>query len=167
VNQHTLQLYLAVTLAIALTVSGPASGQESNAASPQKQTFGSAVTSIQTQLEDSIAELDRLRERVAKEKIPLDQKLNDLESELLRVRQEFQQTSRLLDSRTLDLSNLRNEIKTQPICRTCWASTFAIMSHVCTSLNCSVIVSHLTKRNSHRRTAVSANDKSTNSRLVF
>ena len=37
--------------------------------------------------------------------------LNELETELMQVRAEYQTTKRTLDSRTLDLSNLRSEIK--------------------------------------------------------
>jgi biopolymer transport protein ExbB len=74
-------------------------------------SFDSAAVSVQRQLEESIAELDELRKRIAEEKIPLNRKLSDLEAELSRVRLEYQQASRLLDSRTLDLSNLRSEIK--------------------------------------------------------
>lgn len=76
-------------------------------------TLSQVQTSLQWQLEKSLAELATLREEVAKEKIPLSQKLNDLENQLLEVRREFQQTTRLLDSRTLDLSNLRSEIQSR------------------------------------------------------
>ena len=72
-----------------------------------------AADSIQKQLEDSIQELNDLREQIANEKIPLSRKLRDLESQLVEVRLEYQQTTRLLDSRTLDLSNLRSEIKSR------------------------------------------------------
>jgi biopolymer transport protein ExbB len=75
--------------------------------------FGKAAQSIQKQLEESIAELNALREQVANEKIPLSRKLGDLESDLAKVRLEYQQTSRLLDNRTLDFGNLRSEIKSR------------------------------------------------------
>lgn len=76
-------------------------------------TFGQAGVSVQQQLQESLAELTRLREEIAKEKIPLGQKLTDLENQLTEVRREYQQTTRLLDSRTLDLSNLRSEIQSR------------------------------------------------------
>ncbi len=79
----------------------------------QKSTFDHASDSIKTQLEDSILELNQLREQVAGEIVPLSKKLSDLEAELVKVRLEYQQTTRLLDSRTLDLSNLRSEIKSR------------------------------------------------------
>jgi biopolymer transport protein ExbB len=81
--------------------------QESNT------SFIDAAESIQGQLEESLSELTKLREQISSETIPLSRKLSDLEAELVNVRLEYQQTSRLLDSRTLDLSNLRSEIKSR------------------------------------------------------
>lgn len=75
--------------------------------------FNEASLSVQQKLEQSIEELNQLRERAADEKIPLSRKLRELENQLSEVRQEFQQTTRLLDSRTLDLSNLRTEINSR------------------------------------------------------
>ncbi len=78
-----------------------------------KGGFEQAAESVQQRLERSLAELHELQEQAAAETIPLSQKLSDLEAELIEVRREYQQTSRLLDSRTLDLSNLRQEIKSR------------------------------------------------------
>jgi len=78
-----------------------------------EDSYSQAADTVQQQLEDSLAELSKLREQMANEKIPLNRKLNDLEGELVKVRRDYQKTSRLLDSHTLDLSNLRNEIKTR------------------------------------------------------
>ncbi|MFP4379916.1 MAG: MotA/TolQ/ExbB proton channel family protein [Candidatus Sumerlaeia bacterium] len=75
--------------------------------------FDETAGSIQQKLEASIAELNALREKASEVNIPLSRKLNDLESELSKVRQEYQDTTRMLDNRTLDLSNLRNEIKSR------------------------------------------------------
>jgi len=76
-------------------------------------TFDQAAAAAQQRLDAALAELDALRQQTAAEKVPLSQKLSDLESELSKVRLEYQQKSRLLDSRTLDLSNLRSEIKSR------------------------------------------------------
>jgi biopolymer transport protein ExbB len=76
-----------------------------------KPKFETATQSVQRQLEESLTELASLRERMAAEKLPMARQLRELEAELVRVRAEYQTTSRTLDSRTLDLSNLRNEIK--------------------------------------------------------
>jgi biopolymer transport protein ExbB len=76
-------------------------------------SFEQTGAAVHQQLEDSLAELSRLREQMANEKIPLSRKLSGLEDELVNVRREYQQTTRLLDSRTLDLSNLNSEIKSR------------------------------------------------------
>lgn len=72
--------------------------------------FASASISIRQQLEESLKELAQLRQKAADEKIPLSRALRERESALAEARQAYQQTSRLLDSRTLDLSNLRTQI---------------------------------------------------------
>ena len=75
------------------------------------QSFDEASTASQDKLQQSVAELSALREQMAAEKIPMSRELSALEAELTAVRGEFQQTTRLLDSRTLDLSTLRTAIK--------------------------------------------------------
>ena len=64
-------------------------------------------------LESSLQELARVREAIAKEKLPMVKGLNSLEDELTDVRQQYQQVQRQLDSRNLDLNNLRSEIKSR------------------------------------------------------
>lgn len=73
--------------------------------------FQSAASSIQSELRETMDELDALYKSIAEEKLPQSQALNQLQEQLLGLRSEFQATSRLLDSRTLDLSNLRGEVK--------------------------------------------------------
>ena len=72
--------------------------------------FTRAAASIQQKLTDSTAELSALREQIVAEQVPLSRKLSDLENDLLDARVEFQSTTRLLDSRTLDISTLTSEI---------------------------------------------------------
>ena len=86
------------------------------AGNPPEATGGSfsrAAATVQQQLEESLTELSKLREQIAEKIIPLSRKLGDLEGELVKVRLDYQQTSRLLDSRALDLSNLRSEINSR------------------------------------------------------
>ncbi len=78
-----------------------------------KQNFNKATLSVQEKLEKSIEELNAVREQAAEETIPLSRKLSKLESDLVDVRLEYQNTTRMLDTRTLDLTNLNNEIKTR------------------------------------------------------
>jgi biopolymer transport protein ExbB len=76
-------------------------------------TFSQVETSVQQQLKESLDELAKLREDIKNEKIPLGKKLGDLEDELLEIRREHQQITRTLDSRTLDLTNLRSQIQSR------------------------------------------------------
>lgn len=83
-----------------------------NLASPsESRSFNEAGTSAQQDLESSLAELAQLRDQIKNEKIPLGRKLSDLEDQLTEVRGEYQQITRLLDTRTLDLTNLRTDIR--------------------------------------------------------
>ncbi len=89
----------------------PAGAAEPAQAEKKEETFSDAASDVQQQLKDSLAELDALREQIAAEKIPLSVKLSEQENELVDVRAEFQRKTRVLDTRTLDLSNLRTEIR--------------------------------------------------------
>ncbi len=77
------------------------------------QTFNNAASDMVQQLKDAEKELDALRKQVAAETVPLRKQLDLLESKLIDVRSEYQQVSRKLDRRTLDLTVIRNEIKTR------------------------------------------------------
>jgi biopolymer transport protein ExbB len=73
----------------------------------------SATAKAQKRLDESLAELNRLQERIAADIAPLNARLSELEQELQDVRAEYQKTSATLDNRTLALSNLTSEIKTR------------------------------------------------------
>ncbi|MBN2164231.1 MAG: MotA/TolQ/ExbB proton channel family protein [Pontiellaceae bacterium] len=68
---------------------------------------------IQGKLESSLTELSNVREQIANEKLPMVKGLNALEDELLDIRLEHQKVMRQLDSRNLDLNNLRSEINSR------------------------------------------------------
>jgi biopolymer transport protein ExbB len=108
----TLRLFT-VVLVLALGIGGPAALAPGQA----DDQFNEATRTLQRQLERTLSDLDRLRQRIAEEKIPLSAELNRLQEELLAARREAEQTTRLLDSRTLDLSNLRaeNEARTAEV----------------------------------------------------
>ncbi len=72
-----------------------------------------AQSDMQAKLEASLKELSNTRESVSKEKLPMVKGLNALEDEVMDVRLEHQKVTRQLDSRNLDLNNLRAEIKTR------------------------------------------------------
>ncbi len=73
--------------------------------------FEQAGSNLERQLVESVAALAKLRDEIAAEKVPMGKRLAELETELQRVRADFQDKTRLLDSRTLDLGNLRTQIK--------------------------------------------------------
>ncbi len=89
----------------------PATTAPPAAADAGVSTFDGAAKDVARQLEESVRELSDLRQKIAQENIPLNRKLSELEADLVKARQEFQQVTRLLDSRTLDLNTLRTEIK--------------------------------------------------------
>ena len=103
----TITCFLFTLLALPLVCrAGEAAGAPKAA---DKPTFQQATDSVSRDLKKSIAELNQLREQVAKETIPLSRKLRALEDELTDSRQEYQQRTRALDTQTLNLTNLRKE----------------------------------------------------------
>lgn len=68
---------------------------------------------MHAKLENSLQELDQVRKSISKEKLPMVKGLNALEDEVMDVRLEHQKIMRQLDSRNLDLNNLRSEIKSR------------------------------------------------------
>ncbi len=102
-----------IILLIVMCLAGSRIGLAQDQADGQGASFNDAAATAEQQLDRSLRELAELREQAAEQTIPLSRKLSALESELIDVRLEYQKTSRLLDTRTLDLSNLRNEIKSR------------------------------------------------------
>ena len=103
-------------LILLLLLAAPALAQERTSESVPDAaagTFTGAAAQVQVQLEEAIAELDALRARIAEEQIPLSRRLSDLEAELIEIRLDYQQTSRVLDRSRLDLNNLQTEIKSR------------------------------------------------------
>lgn len=84
--------------------------QSGESQAPEPGSFEAASSELSQELEASMAELDALYKIIAEEKIPLNARVNDLEAELSKARAAFQSTTQLLDSRTLDLTNLRSEL---------------------------------------------------------
>lgn len=72
-----------------------------------------AAPELDQKLEDSLQELTQVRESISNEKLPMVKGMHALEDEVLTVRMKHQQIMRQLDSRNLDLNNLRSEIKSR------------------------------------------------------
>ena len=99
-----------VLLMVAVFV-GVAPHAFAQAADQAENTLQGMTLSAQQQLADSLNALAALRKQIADEKVPLGRKLRALEDELIAVRRDYQDTTRQLDKRNLDLNVLRNEIK--------------------------------------------------------
>ncbi len=78
---------------------------------PSVSPYDKAAADVKADLKASLLELGELRESIQAERLPLSKQLNRLELTLSEARTEYQSTARLRDSRALDLSNLRGEIK--------------------------------------------------------
>ena len=95
-------LFLSILLASALAVAAHAA--ETNA-------LQQAQRSAQEELDRSVKELSGLREQIAAEKLPLAQELNSLEDELTKLRREHERVSRIVDSGSLEVANIKAEMK--------------------------------------------------------
>ncbi len=89
----------------------PAARAQDPQEEPQGPSFTEASASVQKRLEEGLKELAALRNEIKDEKLPLSRRLRELETELTEVRIEYQQQTRLVETRALDLTNLRSEIK--------------------------------------------------------
>lgn len=66
---------------------------------------------LKDEVELGARQLAELRERIDAERLPLARQLDDLEKTLLDARKEYEGVTRTLDTRNLDISNLKIEIK--------------------------------------------------------
>ncbi len=99
----------AAVLALA-TVAAVAAGTPAALAQEGEATFRRTATSAQADLDQALAELSALRERISAEKLPLTRELGRLENALIAKRTEVEDANRALDTKNLDLTNLRKEL---------------------------------------------------------
>lgn len=66
---------------------------------------------VHRELQKALDQLDAERARIAQEKIPLAERVSALEATLVEERRRMEETRRKADSRSLELSKLRNDIK--------------------------------------------------------
>jgi biopolymer transport protein ExbB len=74
------------------------------------QTIQQARASVQSDLENSIEELGQLRTKIENEKIPLAQKVSELERQAIRKRKELDRKLSLRDNRDASLLQLKEEV---------------------------------------------------------
>lgn len=91
----------------ATTPQGP---KPQNPTTQEGPSFATVAVDLQQQLAAAVAELGAVRERITAEKLPMAQQLRELEQQLQAVRADYQQAVRLVDTRSLDLTNLTAEV---------------------------------------------------------
>jgi hypothetical protein len=72
-------------------------------------TIKSLSKSADEKLAQSIDELNRLREQIAAEKLPLAQELSALEEKLTQLRREHDRVTRLVDEGKLEITNIKSD----------------------------------------------------------
>jgi len=88
-------------LCLGLLLGSPVSGQ----------TLQQARASAQSDLKDSIEELGKLRTKIGNEKIPLAQKVSELERQAIRKRKELDRKLSLRDNRDASLLQLKEDVQ--------------------------------------------------------
>ncbi len=79
----------------------------------QDKDFVEIVESLQNRSEAARTELSELRKEIKGKKVPLTRELNELEDQLIEIRKEYDRVLRIRDGRSLDVSNLRAQIKSR------------------------------------------------------
>ncbi len=73
--------------------------------------FREAAGTMDARLEASLQELANVRNEIAESRIPLSREVTSLEDEVLTLRQERDRLLKIRDSRTLDLTSVRTQVK--------------------------------------------------------
>ena len=103
------------SLAAGLTVSAapapeapaaPTATAPAAAATPEQ-----AVVAAREKLDVTVKELAAQREKIGSEKVPMARELSTLQENLAARRRDYDKQRRAVDTRTLELNNLRNEVK--------------------------------------------------------
>lgn len=77
----------------------------------QAQNFSAVESQASKDLENALDDLSALREGIADKKIPLSNKLTQLENEVQQERKEFERVVRAADNVDVDLSSMENKVK--------------------------------------------------------
>lgn len=75
------------------------------------ESFSSASQTVDQRLTGALDELGTVRDRIAKEKVPLSRQVSELEEEVLGLRQKQAELLKVRDSRTIDLGSLRKQVE--------------------------------------------------------
>ena len=111
-NMHARHVIAAVAALFVLAVPAGAQAPAPAAdASAQAPVIAKVSGNADAELAKSIADLGEMRARIAQEKLPLSQKLTELEESVIALRKESDRVQRLVDAGALEIATLRNEIK--------------------------------------------------------
>lgn len=83
------------------------------AGSLQGQVLSQLETSVKKDLDTSVRELAAIRDSIKEEKIPLAQRVSELEAELRQKRREVERIQRLRDNASVDLNRLEDNVKSR------------------------------------------------------
>jgi biopolymer transport protein ExbB len=78
---------------------------------PAVGVFDKVSASAKQDLDKALKELTRVRGAIAAEQVPMAEELSALETKLTESRRIFDQNTRMLDTRNLDMANLKAEMK--------------------------------------------------------
>lgn len=80
-------------------------------AAAQTPSMPKVAEDFQTRLDAATRQLSEARSRIETEKVPLTKQLNELDDKVIEARKEYDRVLRISDSRTLDITNLKAQIK--------------------------------------------------------
>lgn len=100
--------------AFGFSAQSASSGEGSKSGGEQRtpaETIGKLAGSARQELDKSVKELNQLRDQIAAEKLPLAQDLTATEEQLTKLRTEYENVTRLVDSGNLELTTIKAEMK--------------------------------------------------------
>ena len=78
---------------------------------PKDAPMNRLAQSAEERLAASVADLNRLRDEIAAEKIPMSEQLTTLEDRLTQLRAEYEKVTRLVDAGNLEIATIKTKIK--------------------------------------------------------
>jgi biopolymer transport protein ExbB len=103
-KMKTKYLALMVTILVPLGLWGQ---------TPNESSLAKVAEDFQKRLDRVTIDLAQHRKEVEEEKVPLTKRLAELEEKIIEARKEYDQVVRVRDSRTLDVTNLKAQIKSK------------------------------------------------------
>lgn len=93
-----------LSLLLALAISSPLVAQNDG-------PLAKVADDFQSRLDTATKQLAETRKRIEAEKVPMTKQLNELDDQIIEARKEYDRILRISDGRTLDITNLKAQIK--------------------------------------------------------